>query len=208
MKTIFYSGFGVPDDRWKTRHVIDGEADARCVEYRDGILRLRIKKSPEKIVTAHISTADDFTFTYGLAEARMKFMSPQGAHSSFWLQTTEDYIPGQAEVDVVEHFGKNSLWHNVYWRELGQNAGEFTSAKIKTKVVDPTSWHTYGVNWSPTQYDFMIDGAVVASTQEGLSDRPKMLVLSILIADWERENLQTDALWRYRTQVDWVKVSQ
>lgn len=208
MTVIFRSDFRVPDDRWKTRHVPDGEASDRCVEYKDGILRLRVKNSSEGIKTAHVSTKDDFTFTYGLAEARMKFMSPQGAHSAFWLQTTEDYIPGQAEIDVVEHFGRNSLWHNVYWREPGQLAGEFTGSKQKSKVVDPTGWHVYGCRWTPESYEFLIDGQSVTIIEEGLSDRPKMLVLSILSNDWEQDRLQTDALWRYRTQVDWVKVTQ
>ena len=210
MSVEFYSDFRVKDDRWKTRHVQDGEASDRCVEQRgDGTMRLRVRKDKHgEIITGHVSTAQDYTFTYGLAEVRMKFMAPEGAHSAFWLQTTEDYIPGQAEIDVVEHFGKKSLWHNVYWRMPGQGIGEFTSAKIRTKVVDPTQWHTYGVLWTPAGYVFKIDGQTVGVTTDGVSDRPKMLVLSILSNDWERPNLQTDALWRYRTMIDWVKVTR
>lgn len=207
MGLLFSSDFRVRDERWKIRHVQDGEASDRCAEQRDGQLRLRVMKDRNgRVITGHVSTGIDFTFTYGLAEARMKFMSPLGAHSAFWLQTTEDYIPGQAEIDVVEHFGRRSLWHNVYWRDSGQGFGEFSEAKMKTKVVDPTGWHIYGVDWREDGYRFLIDGQEVAKTAEGLSDRPKMLVLSILSNDWERGDLQEDALWRYRTLVDWVRV--
>lgn len=209
MTLLFSSDFRVKDDRWKTRHVQDGEASDRCVQYVDGRMKLRVRKNRDgEVITGHVSTAEDFTFTYGLAEARMKFMSPLGAHSAFWLQTTEDYIPGQAEIDVVEHFGRKNLWHNVYWRESGQGAGEFSSAKFCTQGVDPTSWHVYGCEWSADGYRFFVDGQETSFTQEGLSDRPKMLVLSILSNDWERPDLQLDALWRYRTMVDWVKVTQ
>jgi beta-glucanase (GH16 family) len=210
METVFKSTFNEPDPRWRTRHVIGGEASDRCATVANGRMNLRIKPdSNKKFVTGHISTDDTFEFTYGIAEARMRFKSPRGAHSAFWLQTTEDYIPGQAEIDVIEHFGRKGLWHCVYWREPGQFAGEFTSWKqMASGDYDAYSWHTYGVIWEPDSYTFTIDGNAVAKTTKGLSDRPKMLILSILVSDWEEPDLQMDNLKQYKTEVEWVRVRQ
>lgn len=210
MKEVFYSDFGLRDMRWQTRVTPNPDLPAGKLapQYmEENKLKLRLQQIDNQVYTSHIATTQ--TFLYGHFEARMKFSSPIGAHSSFWLQ---DPIPdniGGSEVDIVEHFGKSTLWHNVYWRDENTMWPRSPNGrKISTKTVHPKTWHVYGLDWRPDKYVFTIDGTEVGRTTDGLSNSPKNMILSLLSNEWEWPDLNRDELWRYKTMVDWVRVSQ
>lgn len=178
-----------------------------CVRYHDGYLVLCLRQNAEgRLVEGRVDTKDRWSFTYARVSARIKFLGPRGAHGSGWITTTEDYIPGQAEIDYAEYFGRARIHHAVHWRLAHMRAETFLSDKHATEVDDPGEWHVYSVNWMPHRYAFFIDGKRVATSTEGLSDRPKMLVFSLLSSDYERKHLRWGKLSRYTTVVDWVEV--
>ena len=58
---------------------------------RDGILRLLVKKSPagpNRFLNGHIATQGKFSFTRGVAAARIRFERGKGQHGAFWMQPT------------------------------------------------------------------------------------------------------------------------
>ncbi len=214
---VFIDRFNSWSENWSTRQSVQSgiaRADASCARVVNGEMVVSVKSDPEnpgKYLTGHIGTQGDAEFTYGYFETKAKFPTLRGAHSAFWLQTTEDYIPGQAEIDAVECFGRATIWHNVYWREPGQGAGEFTSAKLPHdlgKQPAQAEWHVYAVDWRPEGYYFYVDGNLVNTITTGLSDRPKFLVLSILIKDFETEFLDPGRLKDYKARFKYVKVWQ
>lgn len=98
-----------------------------------------------------------------------------------------------------------------------QHAREFTYGYFETKAKTQTDlggrgaqaeWHTYGLDWRPDRYDFYVDGQLVATTTEGLSDRPKFLVLSILAKDFEIGLLDQARLREYKARFKYVRVWQ
>lgn len=220
-KTLaFDDRFNRPKPAWSTRGVdftdtsTRARADDSCARVVDGEMVLSVQTDPATpgaYLTGHVGTEHAREFTYGYFETKAKFPPLRGAHAAFWLQTTEDYIPGQAEIDVAECFGRPAVWHNVFWREPGQNAGEFNSHKQVTDLGRDgaqSSWHVYGLDWQPDRYAFYVDGALVATTTVGLSDRPKFLVLSLLVKDFEVDLLDPARLRDYRARFKYVRVWQ
>jgi beta-glucanase (GH16 family) len=174
---------------------------------------LSVRPDPEhpgKWLTGHVGTLGRREFTYGYFETRAKFPPLRGVLSAFWLQTTEDYIVGQAEIDVAECMGRSAVWHNVYWRLAGMGPGEFAPpVKLETDLGGPgaqAQWHTYGLDWRPDSYDFYIDGRLVATTNLGLSDRPKFLALSIKLPDYMLRLFDPEHARDYKARFKYVKV--
>ncbi len=145
-----------------------------------------------------VETGGTLDFRYGTFSTRMRFEGIKGAHASFWAQSWSDYCDGCSEVDVVEHFGSaTTVWQTLWF---------YPNTKRQTSTtLDPTDWHVYSVDWTPTGYTYKVDGQVRATWTEGLSNRPHYLILSYLIADWERDILQRDRLDEYLAYADYAE---
>lgn len=204
---LFWSGFSSVDTDWQTRHTPtpDLPASSSAPRVKDGNLVLRLLERDGQVYTSHLATEQ--TFRYGRFEARMKFASRKGAHSAFWLQDPEPNRVGGSEVDVVEHFGSDSVvWHNVYWRTKSNLWPADPWGWRRHTKTDPREWHVYGLNWYPDRYVYTVDGHVTAVSRAGLSSFPKVLVLSLLSSRWEWPRLDRENLSDYRTRIDWVRV--
>lgn len=215
---VFEDTFDKWNPDWTTRQVdytstaTCAHAAVQCARTFSGQMILSVREqSPGKYLTGHVGTQGRQEFTYGYFETRAKFPVLRGTQAAFWLQTTEDYRPGQAEIDAVENFGRPAVWHNVYWRVAGQDAGEFLHVRHRTDLgLDgaQASWHTYGLDWLPDRYDFYVDGVLVNTITEGLSNRPKFLILSILIEDFEVKDFDPTRLSDYKARFKYVRVWQ
>lgn len=208
---LFRSNFNRANwqEKWALRDVPAGSASVSCITQAKEHLGIRVRENNQgEIVTGHISTQNTFSFQYGYAEARMRFFGPQGAHSAFWFQTHAPYAtPAHTEVNVAEHFGRPSIWQNVYWSEDGMPpAPDAPSFKEKSDMIAPYAWHTYGCEVTPMGYTFNIDG-IVTGYFPMLGDIEHYLILSFIADDWERKHL-TKPYWQYRTHIDYVKVEE
>lgn len=193
------------------------KADPGCARTKEGALILSVKPDPEnpgKWLTGHVGTENKREFdAYGYFEARVKFPAVPGVLCGWWLQTTEDYIPGQAEVDIVENGGTRGVWHTVWYRLLGMLAEEFVNPPPRVTYDlgsrdAQATYHRYGVLWEPDGYTFYVDDQPVGTLTEGLSDRPKFLVLSIKIPDYLLSRFDPAAVADYKMRVKWVRVWQ
>jgi beta-glucanase (GH16 family) len=174
----------------------------------------------------HISTekAVNGQFKFGVAAARVKFDKPQGAHGSFWMQTTEPYVAGRgpaqngAEIDVVEYFGKGYKQGDVYsfihYRDASGKDhkvpdGPIVAARKALKGDDDwfKRYHVFSVEWTPKAYVFRVDGIQTLKLTRGISKVPEFLILSMLSSGWELEKMQRGTLPN-ATQVDWVRFWQ
>lgn len=195
---IFRSDF----DKWDGRWVIEGGKSTVWVE--DGRLVMGLAMTEAGWVRqSRVETGASFNFRYGTIRARMRFTGIKGAHPAAWAMSWSDYCDwGCTEIDLVEHFGAPRVWHSLYWCPCNPDFQQ-RQASVET---DPDAWNTYRVDWTPTGYTFFVDGVQTAAWTEGLSTRPHYLILSYLIADWERDILQRDRLGDYRAYVEWVEV--
>jgi beta-glucanase (GH16 family) len=198
----------------------------RAVSVSGGALRLEVAEDPDTpghYLNGHISTQASYSFRYGVAAARIRFQRPRGSHGAFWSQSpTFGDPPGDpaaagTEIDVAEYFGdgypKGGLASYVYHVAAdGTNVKDGDVMPGAVRAVGSRSgfwqrYHVYSVEWSPDGYVFRIDGAVVYTTHEAVSERSQFLVLSLLSSDWELPKLDKRLLPGVMS-VDWVRVWQ
>lgn len=212
-------------DVWSLRNTVPAP-DTLSVGSWDSVrivydkLRLFAKPQPDgTFLNGHVGTQGTFEFTYGYAEARMKFHPYKGSHSAFWLQAAQSpYTPKNSEIDIAEYFGLSNperstpanLWNNVYYRD--DITGPILGVKKYEEDTLATRWsndfHTYGCLWTTWAYKFYVDGVQVNQINAGLSNTPKFLVLSMITRDFEAPDFRYDMTDTYKLMVDYVRVWQ
>jgi beta-glucanase (GH16 family) len=151
-----------------------------------GHLVLRAERNPDGVWTsARITTRGLKNFQYGRIEARMKLPVGAGLWPAFWMIGTNfDAVgwPAAGSVDLVEdvslspgsngrgpsmirstlhgpnYFKGSGLWHDVI---LSNGAR-----------VDESSFHTYGIIWSPGMIQFYVDDPANIFFVEDASEIP------------------------------------
>jgi beta-glucanase (GH16 family) len=117
------------------------------------------------------SSAERFSQKYGYYEARLWVPSTdtmsQGIWPAFWLRA--DKVNG--EIDVMESYGSPTVRNNYdpspsyewnSWEDTSQvsTRNHFLDRPVVTEPIHK-SWHTFGVNWSPTCLRYTLDGKTV-----------------------------------------------
>ena len=240
-----FDGTSFDPSHWGYRH-LDLYTDSRkcsksdesTVSVADGTLRLQVRRDPERLgekchtdghgthdyyLTGHLATEDKFSFTHGIAAARVKFQKETGQHGAFWLQRGGvTVVPGRpdtsgAEIDVAEYFGADYprgglasfLWYLDARNEDAKLGGMQTRAT--RQLPDGDDWwrryHVFSVEWTPDGYVYRVDGRTTFTTSKGVSGVDQFLVLSLLISDWELPRLEPGQL-PSTMSVDWVRVWQ
>jgi len=129
------------------------------VTTHDGVLDLRADK---RDVTAHnivyhyvsgmVTTADKFSFLYGVTEARFKVPAGKGYWPAIWMLAQN----GQSttELDLIENIGDNDIHSGMHWLDASNNhKHQGTTLTVPNLSAD---WHTISVNWQPSS--FALDG--------------------------------------------------
>jgi hypothetical protein len=213
---------------WSTRAVahVDGQCargHASCARTANGEMILSVKEDPDNpglFLAGHVGTGGRKTFgPYGYYEAKVSFPDLRGTLCGWWLAPADDYVPDDpatpanergSEIDIAENGGFAIAHHTIWWRDIGQNAGEFHTppASFSTDMGlngMEARFHRYGVLWEPSGYTFFIDGIEVGTITEGLSEGRVFLVLSIKIPKYAVEHLRKDQLHEYKMRVKRVR---
>ncbi len=191
--------------------------------------------SAPHLLNTQVATSRTFAFTHGYAAARIKMHRHGGAHAGFWLLPAKlepddlpewhdsSFVVGDpskgVEIDVVEYWANRPANGNpptigsfLHWYASNANGRESLGA-MYAGAMDmrgpARSWsddfHVFSVRWSPTSYEFMVDGQVFARHTRAVSQVPQYPVLSMLSSDYELGWLET-GLFSDSAQVDWVRV--
>jgi len=229
-----FPGTSLDRSRWDYRQLgvlqagrSKSQSSTRAVHVQNGALHLQMRRHPYKrghYLNGHVGTQGHFSYTYGVAAARIKFERPRGMHGGFWLQPesrTADYgSPTRtgAEVDIAEFFGKGyprgGLAHFLYsYPRAGvtnKYGNVFPGATAALRGRTDSWWsryHVFSVDWTSSGYVFRVDGAVTWHSDRAVSKRPQYLILSLLSSDWELPQLDRGTL-PADMKVDWVRVWQ
>lgn len=110
-------------------------------------------------VSGRIESKGKFDFMHGRAEARIKMPANVGVWPAFWLLGNDKW-PGTGEIDIMEYVGEKD-WIGVALHGPGYS-GEtpLVNKFFFPDGVDVTEWHTYAVEWTDQQIDFLVDGHV------------------------------------------------
>lgn len=201
--------------------------NARTIAVAGGTLRLTatihpqmfLCRSPFAPVTtrsevATVTSSARFTQTYGRFSARLRFSDATGGHAAFWL-SPEDHAYGKwplsGEIDVAEWFGNDQthVYPSVHY--VGEGRQESTGRDCAVPTAT-TGFHTYTVEWSPTEMRFFYDGQFCWSHRwvptnvraPAPFDKPFNLVLAqIWGSGWAARRLSSPTT--STLTVDWVR---
>ena len=135
----------------------DGGALILRPVFKPGVDPRKDRNAP--FISGRIESQGKFDFTHGRAEARIKMPDNVGVWPAFWLLGNEQW-PGTGEIDIMEYVGEKD-WIGVALHGPGYS-GEtpLVNKFFFPEGIDVTSWHTYAVEWTDSQIDFLIDGHV------------------------------------------------
>ncbi|WP_174300196.1 family 16 glycosylhydrolase [Caulobacter sp. S45] len=128
-----------------------------------------------------LTTKPSFSQEYGYFDVRAKLPAGQGFWPAFWLMPENGSWP--PELDVMEDLGGNP--NTVYMTSHSDATGTHTYVQSAAPVSGvTTSFHDYGVLWTPTELVWYIDGNKVAE-QATPSDMntPMYMLLNLGVGD-------------------------
>ncbi|MGF1633218.1 MAG: family 16 glycosylhydrolase [Phycisphaerae bacterium] len=142
-----------------------------------------------------------FSQKYGYFEVRAKMPSGSGFWPAFWLMPAngQNHI---AEYDVVETLGKyeNRTFQTVHWNNYANNQGN-----IYTGINTTTGFNNYGMEWTPTELKWYVNG-VHTFTQPNRSNTPMHMLLNMAVGGWDSNNPNASTDWTRSMEVDYVRV--
>lgn len=141
--------------------------------------------------TACLRTADKYEQCYGYFEVRCKLPAATGMWSAFWMMNDKVVnVDGTGkdgtEVDIFESmYYKDYWWGNdavisgIVYDGYGEHKKGDSIGKVYVTGDPYNEFNTYGLEWSPTEYIFYINGVETGRLSTGgVSQNPEYLILS------------------------------
>jgi beta-glucanase (GH16 family) len=171
--------------------------------------------------SARMQTLHTFQFLYGRMEARIQVPAGTGLLPAFWSLGNDAYSssgawPGSGEIDAMEILGSEpSILNGTVHGPWG-----WTQDGIGGTAQSPTplsaGFHTYGVQWSPGQITFLLDGFAYETVRQAdlpagapwPFQHPNFMLLDLAVGgDWPGAPSPSTPM-PARMAVDWVRVWQ
>ncbi len=184
---------------WLTGARRDAVNTPTAVSVGGGAVTIATYTSGGTHYTGMISTDGKYLPAYGYIEARINYGDTAGMWSAFWMQSPTMGNPigdGQGagtEIDICEHRfvdggGTNidgKIVGNIHWdgygaahRSVGYDSGNLGLG---------SGYHVYGMEWTPTQQRFYIDGVLRWTVNDAagspVSQRSEFIILSSEVDD-------------------------
>lgn len=130
-----------------------------------------------------VETSDNFNTQFGYLEARIKLPHRYGFWPAFWTWRGRG-VPttNEAEIDIFEMVGhkpSNVVGTNIHTYYPDGNI--FGQDLIPINYNYANTWHTYGIEWSPSKIIWYIDGSIArVFPNHGIID-PVRTILNLAI---------------------------
>lgn len=148
--------------------------------------------------SARLQTKGLFATTYGRIEARIKLPAGPGLWPAFWaLGGDIESVgwPNSGEIDVMESLGSDpfTFYGSIHGPEPGAPRGYHQTASEHSAGSLASSFHVFGVEWSPSAITFTFDGvpystrtpASLSSGQQWVFNKPFFLLLNLAVGgEW------------------------
>lgn len=166
-----------------------------AVAVGNGLLTIRTHTVNGHHRTGMIATQGKFERSFGYWEARIRFDDAPGMWSAFWIQTdTMGQPPGDParagmEIDVIEHRvtddkGRSlagKVQHTLHWDGYGK--GHKSKGHLTDDLGLGRGFHTYGLEWTETEYRFFVDGKLTWTAPTPVSKKNQFIILSSEVHD-------------------------
>jgi hypothetical protein len=142
--------------------------------------------------TGMLSTRGKYEPTFGYLECRYRVQTQPGHWSAFWLQSPEmgKYIADPAksgvEIDIIEYLAtpkyQEKAQHTIHWDGYGKEHKSLHVEKVLPGLG--ADFHTFGLEWTPDEYIYYVDGQETGRMKQAVSHHPEYLILSMEVGDW------------------------
>jgi beta-glucanase (GH16 family) len=145
--------------------------------------------------------------TFGFYEARIKFPVVRGTWGAFWLMSPTQWIVKDegidgTEIDIIETIHNQEGRYNaaLNWNGYGNSQKGVHSSNISLPPgkdnaipvdIFDGEFHTFALDWSPSEYVFYIDGKVLWRVDggaqfknSGINQNPDYIKLTVEGAPW------------------------
>ncbi|PKN92841.1 MAG: hypothetical protein CVU44_12480 [Chloroflexi bacterium HGW-Chloroflexi-6] len=172
--------------------------------------------------SARLLTKDKIDFAYGRVEAKLKIPHGQGVWPAFWMLGSDiasNPWPGSGEIDIMENIGKDSELQNLYGTLHGpgySGGAGIGSGPYDTGVNLYEDFHTYAIEWEPTEIRWYFDGtqyfsatpADVPAGQEWVFNKPFFIILNVAVGGNWPGFPDGSATFPQEMLIDYVRVYQ
>lgn len=117
-----------------------------------------------EFTSARIKTLGKVQAKYGKIEARIQLPEPaKGVWPAFWMMGTNGEVwPRCGEFDIMEYMCNSSSYNTInstlHWYDETAGVDKGVNYGLATAVNNPTEWHVYTMEWTPTTIYTYIDG--------------------------------------------------
>ncbi|MCB9223752.1 MAG: glycoside hydrolase family 16 protein [Crocinitomicaceae bacterium] len=179
----------------------------------EGHLIIEATKVDSTYFIGQIATFFKHEFTYGYFESSVQLNKVVGPSTAFWLQslTYGKHIgdPGRSgtEIDILEYRRKyrtNEIHHTIHWDGYGTDHQQHGNSPIHKGIEE--GFHTFGLEWTPKQYIFYVDGKVSWKTKKSVSQAPQYIILSVEMNNWSGD--PSNSTFPDKAVYDYVRVYQ
>lgn len=202
-----------------TVFVQNGELVCRAMATPDS---LKAKGEQKDFITGGVRSEGRYSFRYGRAEARIITTPHSGNFPAFWMMPAKSKKgwPHEGEIDIWEQINnENKAYHTLHsnWTFNLKHKTDPMS-HFAMGDIDYSRYHTFAVEWTPTQITWSVDGkvagtAVKSTNADALANgqwpytEPFYLILNQSVGDgsWAAG---PDMNFHYETRFDWVRVYQ
>lgn len=153
--------------------------------------------------SGRVTTKGKFSFLYGKVEVRAKLPGTQSLWPAIWMLPADGSWP--PEIDIMELMGSDP--HTV---SMTLHAGSSRRQRLdQSSYVGPdytADYHTFSVEWTPGQLQWLIDGAVRKTVTHDVPTRAMYLRINTSIGgDWPGNPTRHTVLPQY-LDVEYVRV--
>ena len=216
------SAEGIPG--WGNNELQVYTSNAENVEVQNGLLVITAREAAGGGYTsARLKTQGLFDQQYGRFEARIQVPQGKGLWPAFWLLGNDcdtNPWPGCGEIDIMENVGDEptKIFGTVHGP--GYSGGESISKEYElTDSRFDTSFHVFGVEWSPNRINYYVDdvlyNSITPETVEEETDgqgtwvfnnSPFYIIMNIAVGGNLPGNPDANTTFPQRMLVDYVRV--
>ncbi len=208
-----FNGSSLDKTKWSTEYPSGNGGEQQyygpnAFEVADGVLSINAVKEASHgypYTSGIITTQNTFAQQYGYFVMRAKLPYGQGFWPAFWLLPVSKNYP--VEIDVFELLGHEpkTIHMTNHWR--GPDGSHQTTSLVYTGETDFTAgYHTYAIEWTPTEIDWYIDGELQAQTDQAVPSEPLFLLANLAVGGKWPGNPDLTTHFPGVMQIDYIRI--
>lgn len=185
------------------------------------LIQGQYNSSTGQYTSARIKTKDKASWIYGRIDVRAKLPNGVGSWPAIWMMPQgskygSEYL-ANGEIDMMEEVGADQNEVSSSAHSQTYNPGNHNVRYcIKTIPGADTTFHVYGLEWTPSYLSFQIDGAEYCRVLNDYTgymswpyDQPYYLILNMAIGgSWGGYKGVDNSSFPWQFAVDYVRVYQ